>query len=89
MYLESYLNDIPSAIEPSLGFLQVLWTLFSYTTTVVNGFLLQKIYISLDDNDGVAGVAAKRKSGSALRELTLEYESVGKEWLLQEATCTV
>ena len=34
--------------------------------------------MSLDDNDGVAGVAAVRKSTSILRELIPEYQSVGE-----------
>ena len=37
--------------------------------------------MSLDDDDGVAGVAAVRKSSSTLPELILEYESVGMEIL--------
>lgn len=40
-------------------------------------YLLQKIYVSLADDDGVAGVAAIRKSTSTLQETILEYESVG------------
>ena len=35
------------------------------------------MYVSLDDDDGIAGVAAVRSSSSTLPELILEYESIG------------
>ena len=41
-------------------------------------FILQKIYVALDDADGVAGVAAVRSTEPTLSEHILEYESTGE-----------
>ena len=37
----------------------------------------QKIYVALDEPDGVAGVAAVRTTEAALNEQILQYESTG------------
>ena len=41
-------------------------------------FQLQKIYVVLDEPDGVAGVAAMRTSEPSLSEQILQYESTGE-----------
>ena len=41
-------------------------------------FQLQKIYVALDESDGVAGVAAMRTSEPSLSEQILQYESTGE-----------
>ena len=38
---------------------------------------LQKVYVALDEPDGVAGVAAVRHSEPSLYEEIVEYESTG------------
>ena len=40
-------------------------------------FLSQKIYVALDEPDGVAGVAAVRTTEATLNEQILQYESTG------------
>ena len=39
--------------------------------------LSQKIYVALDEPDGVAGVAAVRTTEATLNEQILQYESTG------------
>ena len=41
-------------------------------------FQLQKIYVVLDEPDGVVGVAAMRTSEPSLSEQILQYESTGE-----------
>lgn len=38
----------------------------------------QKVYVALDEPDGVAGVAAVRNSEPALQEEIVEFESTGQ-----------
>ena len=40
--------------------------------------ILQKVYVAIDEPDGVAGVAAVRTAQLSLNEQILQYESTGK-----------
>jgi len=42
-----------------------------------NWVLPQRIYVALDEPDGVAGVAAVRTTEASLNEQILQYESTG------------
>ena len=42
-----------------------------------NWVLPQRIYVALDEPDGVAGVAAVRTTEATLNEQILQYESTG------------
>ena len=43
---------------------------------------MQKVYVALDEPDGVAGVAAVRKSEPSLHEEIVEFESTGNIFVL-------
>ena len=66
--------------------MNTLHCLYMYISLLLNygstyaGFLTffqQKVYVALDEPDGVAGVAAVRHSESSLYEEIVEYESTG------------
>ena len=51
-----------------------VWTLYFIT--------VQKVYVAMDEPDGVAGVAAVRKSEPSLHEEIVEFESTGNIFVL-------
>lgn len=64
-----------------------MWDFYRYVYHICAGcsdpelvkcFILQKIYVELDDSDGVAGSAAVNTLDPTLAERILQYEISGK-----------
>ena len=76
MYIEMFLSANQSVLEEHLGFLQVGKS-SGQPYSVQPLMFMQKVYVALDEPDGVAGVVAVRNSEPTMQEEIIEFESTG------------
>ena len=75
MYLEIFLSANEPVLQDHLGFLQVNTSRVLFRSAIA--VFLQKVYVALDEPDGVAGVVAVRNSEPSIQEEMVEFESTG------------